>query len=334
MAANIYEVSKAAGVSIATVSRVLNHSSKVSEKTKSKVLAAIESLGYTPNAFAQGLGLKTMKTVGILCADSSDTFFSAVIFYLEENLRKEGYNCILCCSGHELERKKDSVAFLLSKSVDALILLGSTYMGRTAKDTDYILQAADTTPIICINCHLKHPNIYCVENDPFDSIYKVTRCALRAGCCKPMFLFRRIDRYSLEKQRGFQTATAEAGIENAPVIKCPQSIADAASFLLQQVVEFPDVVIASHDEVAVAFLKYAKRVGLAVPEKCMIIGHGDLMLAECCEPELTTVNLHVPQLCSVAVSNLMLVLQGQVPAHQTTIAGDLHVRDTTIGIQG
>ena len=66
----------------------------------------------------------------------------------------------------------------------------------------------------------------------------------------------------------------------------------------------------------------------------MIIGHGDLMLAECCEPELTTVNLHVPQLCSVAVSNLMLVLQGQVPAHQTTIAGDLHVRDTTIGIQG
>lgn len=68
----IYDISEKAGVSIATVSRVLNGSSNVSEKTKKKVLDVINQYEYTPNAFARGLGLNTMKTIGIMCADSSD----------------------------------------------------------------------------------------------------------------------------------------------------------------------------------------------------------------------------------------------------------------------
>lgn len=72
----IYDISKKAGVSIATVSRVLNGSSSVSEKTKEKVLNVIEQCGYTPNAFARGLGLNTMKTIGIMCADSSDIYLA------------------------------------------------------------------------------------------------------------------------------------------------------------------------------------------------------------------------------------------------------------------
>ena len=68
----IYDISEKAGVSIATVSRVLNGSNNVSEKTKQKVLRIMEEYGYTPNAFARGLGLNTMTTIGIMCADSSD----------------------------------------------------------------------------------------------------------------------------------------------------------------------------------------------------------------------------------------------------------------------
>lgn len=335
MAVNIYEVSEAAGVSIATVSRVLNNSPKVSQATREKVLAVIESKGYTPNAFAQGLGLKTMKTVGILCADSSDTFFSTVIYHLEENLRKNRYNCLLCCSGHELPQKKDCVALLQSKLVDAIIVLGSTYMEKSTKEVSYLLKAADQTPLVCINCHLTHPNIYCVENDPYESVYKVTKQVLDAGKTRPLFLFRRIDFYSSEKQRGYTTAVKEAGIENPAIMKCPQSIADAAVYLSEQLTECPDVVITAHDEMAVAFLKYAKRRGYSVPGDCSVIGHGDLLLAECCEPELSTINLHAPQLCSTAVSVLMQVLQGDSPPHFITIAGDVHVRNSTdVGLLG
>ena len=73
---NIYDVSKKAGVSIATVSRVLNGNANVSDKTKNKVLVAMKELDYTPNIFARGLGLNTMKTIGIMCSDSSDTYLA------------------------------------------------------------------------------------------------------------------------------------------------------------------------------------------------------------------------------------------------------------------
>ncbi|MGB4661634.1 MAG: LacI family DNA-binding transcriptional regulator, partial [Mobilitalea sp.] len=89
---NIYDISKKAGVSIATVSRVMNGNSYVSENTKNKVLAVIEECGYTPNAFARGLGLNTMKTVGIMCADSSDPYVASAIFFLEQELRQNNYD--------------------------------------------------------------------------------------------------------------------------------------------------------------------------------------------------------------------------------------------------
>ena len=102
---NIYDVSKKAGVSIATVSRVLNGNKNVSDKTKERVLSVMEELGYTPNVFARGLGLNTMHTIGILCSDSSDAFLANAVYYLEQTLRKNGYESFLCCTGYELENK-------------------------------------------------------------------------------------------------------------------------------------------------------------------------------------------------------------------------------------
>ena len=121
----IYDISEKAGVSIATVSRVLNGSSLVSEKTRRKVMDAMEKYGYTPNAFARGLGLNTMKTIGILCADSSDLYLAKAVYYIEQKLRANGYDSILCCTGYELEAKAASMNLLIGKKVDAVILTGS-----------------------------------------------------------------------------------------------------------------------------------------------------------------------------------------------------------------
>ena len=103
---NIYDISKQAGVSIATVSRVLNGSDKVSPSTREKVLQVIEQNSYTPNAFARSLGLNSMHTVGILCADSSDVYLASAIYYLERELRQNSYASMLCCTGYHLEEKK------------------------------------------------------------------------------------------------------------------------------------------------------------------------------------------------------------------------------------
>ena len=108
----IYDISEKAGVSIATVSRVLNGSNNVSEKTKKKVLNQYE---YTPNAFARGLGLNTMKTIGIMCADSSDPYLAKAIYYIEQKLRANGYDSILCCTGYDLDTKASSMNLLIKK---------------------------------------------------------------------------------------------------------------------------------------------------------------------------------------------------------------------------
>ena len=91
---NIYDIAKLADVSIATVSRVVNNSPKVSARTKEKVLAIMKENEYTPNAFARGLGLGTMKTVGIICPDISDIYMAKAVSYLESNLHDHGYDCI------------------------------------------------------------------------------------------------------------------------------------------------------------------------------------------------------------------------------------------------
>lgn len=112
---NIYDIAKLSGVSIATVSRVINNSPKVSEKTKKKVWDIMNEYDYTPNVFARGLGLNSVKTVGLVCPDVSDRYMANAIAYLEKNLRKYGYDSILMCSGFDYEGKVEAVKILLDR---------------------------------------------------------------------------------------------------------------------------------------------------------------------------------------------------------------------------
>lgn len=174
---NIYDIAKLANVSIATVSRVVNNSPKVSPKTKEKVLAVMKENEYTPNAFARGLGLGSMKTVGIICPNIDDIYMAKAVSYLEQNLHAHGYDCILGCSGFKQEEKEDYVRLLLSKKIDTLILVGSTYAGngKDESDTDYIREAAEQVSVFMINAKVSGDNIYCTYADDFQATYEVTK---------------------------------------------------------------------------------------------------------------------------------------------------------------
>ena len=177
----IYDISKKAGVSIATVSRVLNGSSSVSEKTKEKVLNVIEQCGYTPNAFARGLGLNTMKTIGIMCADSSDIYLAKAVYYIERKLHANGYDSILICSGYELKTKISSMNLLISKKVDGIILVGSNFIYEKDADNKYIADAAAQVPVMLLNAALIMPNVYSVLSDDYSSVYDATTSLITSG---------------------------------------------------------------------------------------------------------------------------------------------------------
>lgn len=150
----------------------------------------MEENDYTPNVFARGLGLGTMKTVGIICPDISDSYMSKAVSYLEGRLHEYGYDCILGCSGFKQKEKENYVNLLLSKKIDTLVLVGSTYAGngKDEDDTDYIREAAEQTPIFIINGRVCGKNIYCACADDYHATYEVTKAMIRRGRERILFI--------------------------------------------------------------------------------------------------------------------------------------------------
>ena len=330
---NIYDVSKKAGVSIATVSRVINGNANVSDKTRQKVLNVMTELGYTPNVFARGLGLNTMKTIGIMCADSSDPFLANAVYHLERNLRKNGYDSFLCCTGYELAARQNYLKLLLSKRVDAVILVGSNYLEPSKKDNRYIVDAAEEVPVMLINGYLSHPNIYCTLCDDYQAVYDNTRKLIRQGYQRPLFLYCSRSYSSLQKLSGFQDALAAEGLSAAEEYAqmCGNDIMQAKDLLLSLHSRgfLFDAVFGAEDVLAVGAVKYAGALGLRIPDDLAVIGYNNSILAVCSEPELTSIDNHVETLSLTTVATLMRVFTGSDAPNRTTISGELVRRRTT-----
>lgn len=308
---DIYDISKRTGVSIATVSRVINGSANVSEKTRAKVLAAINELDYTPNVFARGLGLNTMKTIGIMCADCSDPYLARAVYYTEEDLRKNGYDAILYCTGYDRSVKSQCMNNLITKRVDAVILAGSNYVEEEDALNSYIKEAAKTVPVMIINGFLDAPGVYCAVCDDYTAVYQVTEKLLKSGRKKPLYIYNSLSYSGIRKLRGFRAAASDGGV---PETDCAalfvneagsvQASKDAVTAYAEKGGVF-DCVIASDDILAAGALKYASAGGLSVPGDLAVTGYNNSSIAECCEPELTSVDNRLEALCRHCVSSLM-----------------------------
>lgn len=332
---NIYDVSAKAGVSIATVSRVLNGNSNVSEKTKNKVLAVMNELGYTPNVFARGLGLNTMKTIGIMCTDSSDIYLANAVYFIEQQLRTNDYDAILCCTGNSLDNKIKYLNLLLSKRVDAIILVGSKFLSSIpdTSDNDYILQAAKQLPIILVNGRLQGDNIYTTLCDDESAVYSVTDQLIKSGRRNVVYLYTSTSYSGQDKLSGYKKAL----LDNDILVKseyyhmCTKSIERAKDYLCEMhAAGMPfDAVVTSDDSLAVGAVKFAFENNLRIPEDLNIVGYNNSILANCTQPELTSIDSKVEELCTAAVNTLMKVFDGGDVPHRTVISAELIKRNTT-----
>lgn len=332
----IYDISEKAGVSIATVSRVLNGSSNVSEKTKQKVLDVIRQYEYTPNAFARGLGLNTMKTIGILCADSSDLYIAKAIYYLERLLHANGYDSILCCSGYELDTQKKCMNLLLSKKVDAIILVGSTYINDTEEDNRYIIEAASQLPIMLLNGALDAPNVYSIFSDDFSSVYHATLYLIDSGIQDILYYYNSASYSGKKKIAGFKAAFASRRIPlQEALIQCYPDNHEDIPGMAQYLNHLADTgicfhgIIASDDTLAVGAYNYALNTGLKIPEDLAIIGHNNSMLVNCTYPPLTSIDNKLESLCKQLITTLMGVLSGTGMPQSSIFSGELILRGTT-----
>ena len=331
---NIYDVSKKAGVSIATVSRVLNGNSNVTDKTRQKVLLAMKELNYTPNVFARGLGLNTMKTIGIMCTDSSDIYLANAVYYTEQELRKNGYDSILCCTGSDYDTKRKYLNLLLSKRVDALMLIGSQFVSSSPlQSNNYITNAALELPVVLVNGHLDGDNIYSVMCNDRKAVNSATTLLINSGCRRPVYLYTSNSYSGTNKLAGFNDACASCSgiLENIHTHMCSKNIDSAKDYLnsiYNKGIRF-DAVIASDDSLAVGAVKFAHENGISIPDELQIIGYNNSVLANCTEPELTSIDSKVEQLSVKAVNLLMEVLSGKDMAYSNIFTADIIKRNTT-----
>ena len=325
---NIKSIAARCGVSVATISRVINDSPKVSEMTRQRVLQIMREEGYTPNAFARGLGLGSMRMVGLLCRDVSNPFYGLAVSLLERNLRLKGYDSLLCSSGSHLEDKKKCLTLLLKKKVDAIILVGAAF--REKHDNSHIADAARQAPVFLLNAELQIPNVYCVLCDEKEAMRANVRYMAAAGLRDILYLHDMTGWAwaGMQKLQGYRQGLSDYGIaENAELIQAVElgiePACERVAALLKTKIPITGI-IASEDLLAVGAHKALLAAGREIP----IIGFNNSLITPCTTPSLTSVDNRLEAMCPLTIDMLEKVLSGgDVPA-KTVLPATLVERGT------
>ena len=209
MATSIKDVAKEAGVSIATVSRVLNDIDVVNEDTKKKVLDAIKKLGYRPNIVARSLKTQRTKTIGILVPDISSQFYPEIVRGAEDVANIYDYNVILCNSDFDVEKEKEYLRVLKEKMVDGVIYMSSSL----SEEMLDLINELDLKTIL-VETKDKDGVLPSVTIDNINASYEGTKYLLDKGLSKPAFIGVKQDTMNAWGDRfvGFEKALGEVGI--------------------------------------------------------------------------------------------------------------------------
>ena len=333
---NIYDISQRAGVSIATVSRVLNNSPHVSAATRARVLAVMRESGYVPNAFARGLGLNTMRTIGLLCPDASDPFLATALSHLERDFREQGYDSILICTARRLADRMQGIAQLRQRHVDGMVLMGSSFVEENDEDNACIREAAAQVPVVILNGLCRGEHVYCVLCEDRKITARAVSALIAGGRRDILYLGVGHGQAARSKLAGYRQALAEHGTPEDPerihLFSHHRPDLDEVIALLQQKwdagIRF-DAVMCAEDLLGIAAVKFARRSGLRVPEDLAVVGYNNSMFSRLCEPELTSIDNALPDVCASIVRTMMAALDGQETPQTVFFPGEIVIRQST-----
>ncbi|PYZ94183.1 LacI family transcriptional regulator [Salipaludibacillus keqinensis] len=312
MSITIKDVAKHAGVSIATVSRIVNNQPGFGKKTKEKVLKSIEELGYTPNAIARGLVGRETRTIGVLLPKVSGLFASKLLEGIETTARKEGYSVFVCHTDSKEDRSIQDLQVLKEKQVDGMI-----YASDQLSLAQGQLLEAMTCPIVFVSTQsLTHPFPY-VKVDDYQAAYDGTSYLLTKGHEQIAFIGGEQDDLIAGKPRdkGFRQAMKDHGmpINEALMVYGDfrfQSGKKGLRQLLAAKTPF-SAVFASSDEMAVGVLSEAYDKGISVPKDLAVLGYDNTMAAEMAIPPLTTIAQPLDDMGKQAVTLLLTIRENR-----------------------
>lgn len=300
MNVTIYDIAKKCGVSIATVSRVLNGSTRVSEKTRTKVLENMKEMGYKPNPFARGLGLDSMKIIGVICTDVADIFYAHAVSLLEDGLRQHHFDVMLSNTGANTGHNGKYITDMAAKHVDAIITIGTPFSSE--EDIRLLAKTARQIPVVTINSDYHQPNMYSVVCNEREGMYAVVQGLAKKGIHSILYIYDALTYSGIHKLDGFRQGVRDFHLDDRVELiqQIPRTLEDTEALidhLVHSTISF-DAIVTSEDIFAVGAQRAALRNGKAVP----VIGCNNSILAQCATPTITSLDNKLSSLCSAAVN--------------------------------
>jgi LacI family transcriptional regulator len=334
MATTIADVARRAGVSTATVSRVLAGLGRARPETRDRVRAAARDLGYRPSGVARSLKRQSTETLGLIITDIENPYFPELVRAVEDAARAEGYTILLCNAADDPDREARYLDLLFERRVDGLIIAASSLGGR-----HHGWLAAPPLPVVLINTSPPDVDLPVIRSDNREGGRLAGRHLLGLGHRRFGYLMpppRNVD--APERLAGVRDAMSEAGLDPATIAVAVGTPlvggGEAAMHELLDRAPGTTAVVAYNDLMAIGAMRAIRRRGLSVPADLSIVGFDDVAFAAYVDPPLTTLSQHTTEMGYWAVGQLMTLVRGgpeagPARAPVVTLPVELEVRGST-----
>jgi LacI family transcriptional regulator len=317
----IEDIATRAGVSISTVSRVINKSAPVAPETKQKVLDIIQELGFRPNLFAQGLAGGQSKTIGVLTQLIGSPFYDVLLRGILSGIESSNYSILFADGSWDAKKDLAALNMFIQRQVDGLILLD----GHVAEED--ILDIAQEFPIIVVGRDIPGIENQCIPFDDFNAAYKATKFLVDSGHQRIAHITGLLNHSdAIERREGYLQALKDSSITPDPDLIIEGDFTEpsgmmATEMLLMQGQIF-SAMFAANDQMALGARLALYRRGLRVPEDVSIVGFDDQAPSSYMIPPLTTIQrspLEIGEFASKALLSLIHNEPIDLPKHQSKL---------------
>ncbi|GGA11826.1 LacI family transcriptional regulator [Paenibacillus marchantiophytorum] len=326
---SILDVVEKSGVSLVTVSRVLNNSTTVREINRQKVLQAMKDLGYTPSSAARSLARGSTGLIGITLQTLGDTVFDGIIHAVNESLEAKGYFLALSiASPAQMDNSAVNHFLFQEDRVDGIILLS------TFAEKEYVLELKrKKIPFVIIDNHIEDTKAITINVDNFLGGYEATKHLLNLGHTKIMHISGpELYLSARDRRRGYEQAMAEADL--APTVIMAEQFDircgfDSVKTCLEHGLK-PTAVFAGEDGLALGAMDAFRDEGYHIPRDISIVGYDDQYFAKAIHPRLTTIRQPMEKLGQEAVRILLEMIDGSSKRSKSVcLTPALIVREST-----
>lgn len=309
MEIKILDVAAKAGVSSATVSRVLNNKGNVTPKTKEKVMKVIQEMGYQPNAVAKSLRSQKTLAIGVIVPDINNSYYADIIKGIEKKAYANKYKVIICDTENNKEKELEFINLLMNKTVDGMILVTPLL-----SDEEICHFADKNYSIGIVGRYIEHANIPCVFTDNVKFSKEVVCHLVEQGHREIAFVSGYADAVdSYERLEGYLKALREhklpfhpESIENGNFNE--QGGYEAMKRLFEKRVRFT-AIYAANDEMALGIYRFCAEHGIKIPEQLAVVGVDNNRVSRYITPKLSTVEQPTMMMGKTIVEKLIYRLE-------------------------